>query len=493
MKKITSISLIISGFLMLCSGSTFAQEILTLEKALEIAYQQSPSIIQSKMSLEQSELALIQQKASLKSQFSLNLSPFQYTRSTSFDNYNTQWYTRKSMSSGLDFRISQPIKWTDGTLTLSNSFNWQDDDNQSFGAKSTSFSNNLSLNLEQPIFTYNKTKMQLKRLEFNLEKAKIQYALAQLNIEKNVTSAFYGVYQAYKRLVTAREAFQSQKENYELIKNKVEQGLIAQEELFQAEVTLATNENSLADTEMSYENTKDQFKQTLGLPLDIDISILPNIQIDPVQVDVNQAVKYALDQRMEIRQQQIAIEEGIFSLIEAKDNNKFKGSISARVGLMGQGDKFNGAFSKPDDNETIGVTLTVPLWDWGARKANIRSSELSNENTEISNAEERKSIMLDVRQLCRELPKLLRQIDIARQTVSNAERTYDINVEKYRNGALTGMELKNQQTQLTDAKNALTDAIISYKLRLLDLKIQTLWDFQNNKSYLPVDLLKESE
>lgn len=59
-----------------------------------------------------------------------------------------------------------------------------------------------------------------------------------------MTAAFYGVYQSYKRLVTAREAFQSQKENYELIKNKVEQHLIAQEELFQAEVTLATNENS---------------------------------------------------------------------------------------------------------------------------------------------------------------------------------------------------------------------------------------------------------
>ncbi len=490
MKKITSISLIISGFLMICSGSTYAQEVLTLEKALEIAYQQSPSIIQSKMSLEQSELALIQQKASLKSQFSLDLSPFQYTRSTSFDEFNTQWYTRKSMSSGLDFRISQPIKWTDGTISLSNSFNWQDDDNQSFGAKSTSFSNNLSLSLEQPIFTYNKTKMQLKRLEFNLEKAKIQYALAQLNIEKNVTSAFYGVYQSYKRLVTAREAFQSQKENYEVIKNKVEQGLIAQEELFQAEVTLATNENSLADAEMNYENTKDQFKQTLGLPLDTDISILPDIRIDSVHVDVNQAVKYALTQRMEIREQQIAIEEGIFSLIEAKDNNKFKGSISARVGLMGQGDKFNGAFSKPDDNETIGVTLTVPIWDWGARKANIRSTELANENTEISNEEERKTIMLEVRQVCRELPKLLRQIEIARQTVTNAERTYDINVEKYRSGSLTGMELKNQQTQLTDAKNSLTDAIISYKLKLLDLKIQTLWDYQNNRSYLPVDLLK---
>ena len=83
-----------------------------------------------------------------------------------------------------------------------------------------------------------------------------------------------------------------------------------------------------------------------------------------------------------------------------------------------------------------------------------------------------------------------RLIEIARQTVRNAERTYDINVEKYRSGTLTGMELKNQQTQLTDAKNSLTDAIISYKLKLLDLKIQTLWDYQNNRSYLPVDLLK---
>ena len=75
------------------------------------------------------------------------------------------------------------------------------------------------------------------------------------------------------------------------------------------------------------------------------------------------------------------------------------------------------------DNSDLGL---------GARKANIRSTELSNENTEISNEEERKSIMLDVRQVCRELPKLLRQIEIARQTVKNAERTYvPQNVEKY--------------------------------------------------------------
>lgn len=76
MKKIcVQYRLIFREYSCFCPDSTFAQEILTLEKALEIAYQQSPSIIQSKMSLEQSELALIQQKASLKSQFSLNFEP----------------------------------------------------------------------------------------------------------------------------------------------------------------------------------------------------------------------------------------------------------------------------------------------------------------------------------------------------------------------------------------------------------------------------------
>ena len=74
--------------------------------------------------------------------------------------------------------------------------------------------------------------------------------------------------------------------------------------------------------------------------------------------------------------------------------------------------------------------------------------------------------------------------------MENAERTYEINMEKYRNGNLTGMELQQYQSQLTSAKQTYTNSLISYKLELLNLKIQTLWDFEKNQSYLPVDLLK---
>lgn len=467
-----------------------AQEILTLEKALKIAFEHSPSLIQSKLSLEQRQLNLKAQDASLKSQFSLDVNPFNYTRNNQYDSYNSRWYANESMSSSASLGIRQPIKWTDGTISLINDFSWQDASNRTDNRKNTSFNHNLSLRLEQPLFTYNRTKMQLKELEYALENAKISYAMQELNIEKQVTTQFYNVYQKQKDLNNAREEYNNQKQNYDIIKNKVEADLVAKEELFQAEVNMATSESSVYSAEINYENAKDNFKILLGMPLDEDVMVLPNTGINTIEVNSNDAVRYALEQRMEIRQKQITLEEDVFNIIRAKAENEFKGSISARIGLDALAGKIKNMYDSPTDNEQIGISLNIPIFDWGAKKARVKSSELAMESNQIDFDEQKKNITLEVRQICRNLPTLVRQIDIKKKSIENAEHTYEINLEKYRTGNLTGMELQQYQTQLTNAKQEYTNALISYKLELLNLKIQTLWDFENNKSYLPVDLLK---
>jgi outer membrane protein TolC len=177
-------------------------------------------------------------------------------------------------------------------------------------------------------------------------------------------------------------------------------------------------------------------------------------------------------------------------MIQTKAANEFKGSISARIGLNALGDDVKNMYDNPTDNEQIGISLSIPIFDWGAKKARIKSTEISMESNKISFEEEKKNITLSIRQLCRNLPTLIRQIEIKKQSMENAERTYEINMEKYRNGNLTGMELQQYQSQLTSAKQTYTNSLISYKLELLNLKIQTLWDFEKNQSYLPVDLLK---
>ena len=448
---------------------SFAQEILTLDKALSIAFEHSPSLIQSKLSLEQRELNLKAQDASLKSQFSLDINPFNYTRNNQYDSYNSNWYANEIMSSSASLGIRQPIKWTDGTISLVNDLSWQDASNKTSGGKNTSFNHNLSLRLEQPLFTYNRTKMQLKELEYALENAKLSYAMQELNIEKNVTTQFYSVYQKQKDLNTARDEYHNQKQNYDIIKNKVEAGLVAREELYQAEVNLATSESSVYSAEIDYENSKDNFKLLLGISLDEDIMVLPNTDIVTVNVNSDDATKYALEQRMELRQKQITLEQDVFNIIRAKAENEFKGNLSARIAMDALSGKVKNLYDNPTDNEQIGISLTIPIFDWGAKKAKVKSSQLAMESNQIDMDEEKKNITIGVRQICRNLPILIRQIEIKKKSIENAEHSYEINLEKYRNGTLTGMELQQYQTQLTNAKQAYTNAVISYKLVVLIL------------------------
>jgi outer membrane protein TolC len=80
------------------------------------------------------------------------------------------------------------------------------------------------------------------------------------------------------------------------------------------------------------------------------------------------------------------------------------------------------------------------------------------------------------------------QIEIARQNEKNAQLTYEINQERYKNGDLTGMDLNLFQNQLSEKKMNLANSLISYKLELLNMKIQSLWDFENNTSFVPKEL-----
>ena len=290
------------------ASSAVAQEVMTLEKALEVAFEHSPSLIQSKLSLEQQQLNLKAQNASLKSQFSLDVNPFNYTRNNQYDSYNAKWYSSENMSSSASLGITQPIKWTDGTVSLYNDFSWQDASNQTSNQKSTSFNHNLSLRIEQPIFTYNRTKMELKELEYALENSKLSYAMQELSIERQVTQQFYSVYQQQKNLSTARDEYNNQKQNYDIIKNKVDAGLVAREELFQAEVNLATSESAVYTAEINYENAKDNFKILLGIDLNEDV------EDDETQTPTPETRQY--------------IESAVFIAIQEGVSNTFKMDVS---------------------------------------------------------------------------------------------------------------------------------------------------------------------
>ena len=471
-----------------------AQEMLDMNKALDIAMQNSPTIQQAELSLIRSQEKLNAQRARLKSQFSLALNPFEFQRSNSFDARTSEWYLNESASTAGSFAISQRILPTDGTISLRNTLNYNYNYSESQGAVnpiSRTWNNRLNLELTQPIFTYNRTKVQLESVKLSYESALLRYLLQKLSLERNVAQGFYAVYSRQMRFDIANEEFKNNQESHEIIKNKVEGGLLALEELYQSEVNLATSESSVYNAELNLQNTMDQLKVIIGLPITDEFELITVIKADSVVVDPDMAINHALLNRMELRQREIDIENSMFSLMDAKTTNEFAGSVTASFGVTANNKDLGLLFDNPSNTPAVGLTLNIPIFDWGERKSEIKAAEADLKSSEIDLEVEKIDIQVNVRSVLRSLQNHQNQIVIQEKTVENAELTYDINLERYRNGDLTSLNLGIYQNQLSDRKMSLTNAIIDYKLELLNLKIQTLYDFENQLSIIPEELLEE--
>ncbi|MEF8810165.1 MAG: TolC family protein [Bacteroidales bacterium] len=477
--------------LSLFSVSVSSQGLLRLEEALEIANENSPEVRKSRLAMQRSKNYLDAQQASLKTNFNLAVDPFNYSREQRFYEVNSRWQTTETYSSMANFSISQPIVATDGVLSLNNRLAWQHSTTEIASElnEDIAFSNNLFLQYSQPLFSYNETRQNLEELELDYERSDIQYRLQKLNTEVQVTRNYYNLYASQMALQISREELENQKKNYEVVQNKVDADLLALEELYQAEVNLASARSQVYTREVQLQNAKDNFKQMIGMDLDENFRVELSIKLDSVDINMDKAIQNALNSRLEIRNREIELQNAKFRLIETSDQNKFKGNVSVSLGIQGVDKQLANMYDVPTTSPSVSLSFNVPIWDWGAREARIKAARLNVESTEIDLNQESKSINLGIRQTIRNLRNYRNQIEIARKNEKNAQLTYDINLERYNNGDLTGMDLQLYQNQLSQARMDLTTALIDYKMELLNLKMQSLYDFMENEPLLPKDVV----
>lgn len=477
--------ILVTGFCVMTYADTFAQQTLKLAEAIEIAQRSSRDIKKSKLNLYGNQRSLDAQRAALKSRFALDITPFDYNRQRSFNDLFSTWNTNEDYNSFANFSVSQPIVATNGTISLINRFGYRDNYSEFQDVRTKTYSNNLYIQLDQPIFTYNRTRMQLRELELNLENATIGNALELLSLEQRVTQLFYTFYQRQNSLQIAKDENENQKVSYEITKNKVDADLLAQEELYQADLNLATSRSTLENNQVLLENAADDFKLLLGLDLTADINVEVDINFVTREVDINKALTYGLEHRMELRQRAIDIERSQFELIRTKALNEFKGAVGLSLGVFGDSERAPEVYEVPAVNPRIAISFNIPIFDWGENRARMDAANATREIKKVDLEIEKNNIMISIRKIYRNLQNLENQILIAEQNVKNATLTYDINLERYRNGDLTSIDLNRFQSQLSEKKSTYADALINYKIELLNLKIVSLYDFEAQQPVLP--------
>ena len=305
--------------------------------------------------------------------------------------------------------------------------------------------------MSQPLFTYNRTQMTIRQLELALENSQINYALRKLSIEQQVTQQFLNLYASRESLKIAEESLKNATESYQIIESKVKAGISAPEELYQADLTRLNSVASLENKQMSYANSLDGFKILIGLPLTEEIEIVADIRKKLVEVDLDKAVAHAQENRMELRQRDISIQNALDSLIRADAENEFKGSVALSLGLTGVNTQFQNVYDSSNTDKQIALSFNIPVFDWGQKQHRLAATQASVDTAAAlgERAAESRSPP-SIRQAYRNLQNQKRQIEIAEINIKNAERTYEINLERYKNGDLSSKDMQFYQLQLSE-------------------------------------------
>ena len=473
---------------------------LTIEQAIEIALHGSFTMRSNDENRKAMEYQYLYYKAQFKPYLDLNLyapSWNEMVSEVSQPNALPVYNSTSSIRFGSDLRFTYVLP-TGGNLALMGEMYHQ--------TLSTTFQKDYStqkrqlaysqfgIAFNQPVFTKNLLRENLKKAEYQYKRSEMYFTRAQMDIIYRVTSGFYEVYRATYQKQINEERLTNSKEALRIAKLKFEAGNISEGELLTTEIEAARNDVLLLESIGNHERAKDNFKLLIGLNMTEEIDIVADMEFETVTVNLQTAIEQALANRLEIRENEYDVKLQEIEVDRAKREGEVKGNISAYydfTGLSPQDGNVSQLIRQSFDDMTVrppnrGVTftLTVPILDWGRRRNNVKTQTITLDQRKMELDYLNEQIVKEIREIVRMVNETEKRFRISQTNVDIAARNYRIYRLRFENGDITGQELSLEQTRLSEVQLDYINAYVSYQLALADLKRKTMWDFEGNRSYL---------
>jgi adhesin transport system outer membrane protein len=128
-------------------------------------------------------------------------------------------------------------------------------------------------------------------------------------------------------------------------------------------------------------------------------------------------------------------------------------------------------------NQTVnginyGVTLGLNIFDGFNQRRSIRNSSIELKNKELKYLEIEQGIKADLITIYSAYRNNLRLIKLEEQNLQTASENLDIALERYKLGSLSGIDLREVQKSLLDAKESLLS--IQYQTKLAEISLQLI-------------------
>lgn len=391
------------------------------------------------------------------------------------------------LPTGGNLALTSRMYWENYRTTLSQRENEKLERNQVYSR--------VALTFDQPVFTANTLKENMKVAALEYEKSRCYFTRVQMDIIYNVTQSFYEVYEAAYEHKINLERLKNSREAYRITKLKQETGNLPEGENLIAEIAVAQDEARVMESEGNLEAAKDEFKLLIGLDLKEDIELEAEMDFETFLIDLSTAIDEALRNRMEIQESHLDIKLQEVEIKRAKREREFKGKISAYYDFTGLstrdggsvgaliGSSFRNMGDRPS-NRSIEFTLSYPIADWGRAKNLVRSRQVKMKQRELSLENTKRSIEREIREIVRSVYEAEKRYRINQRNREAVQESYRISQLRFENGDLTSQELFIEQERLSQIQLSYIESYITYRLSVADLNRKTMYDFEHNRSYL---------
>ncbi len=465
---------------------SFAQKIklrISLEEAIEIAKDQSPSALVAKHNFLASYWQFRAFRAQLLPTLNLSATLGNYNRSlVPLQNSETgeiNYVANNNMKNSLSLSIDQNIALTGGRVSLFTSLYRLDQFDS--GLPATYNSQPINITYIQPLRTYNNLKWDKVTEPKRYERSKRRYLEQMENITGNVIPLYFDVLQAQQRLAMSSKNYDNTVALYKLTKERYERGMVSKNDVLQLELRVINENLSINDHKLNLDMRMLRLKTYMGYNEHVELELVvpesgPGITLnfDEVLEKAYKNSSFLLDNELELLGAEQEVERN-------KANTGIQANLNAQFGLTQQGDELGTAYSNPMDQQIVSLGLRLPIIDWGLGKGRVKMAKSRQELIKAQVDQEMNEFKQNVFIKVIQFNNQVEQCNLSARADSIALERYENARQRFMDGTIGVTELNNAQNEKDQASNRFISDLGNFWQYYFNIRRMSLYDYLSRK------------
>jgi outer membrane protein len=320
----------------------------------------------------------------------------------------------------------------------------------------------------------------LRRARATEAAAGARLEIAQRGLAVTVTRAYYGLVVAQRKYAAAQSAAQQAARFFEITQQQQRLGQVARADVIKAEIQFQQQQQGFRDALVAMENARLALAVLLSPTFDENFAVVDDLTAAPVLPPFADVRTMAGRNNPDVRAADEALRAAGYDVRAAR--NAFLPAIlvDGVYGIEANEFALNSRIAAqpelgvlPNLGYFLTVNLTVPVWDWGGLRSKLHQSEARQRQAEVTLTQAQRQLMSGLYSMYNEALAAKAGVDNLQHVADLAAESLRLTTLRYQAGESTALEVVDAQNTFVQARNAIDDAQVRYRVALAELQTLT--------------------